>query len=74
MNLLNQKQDYQKTEITTIISDKQSQSERFTRSMLEEVNQFLQTVHVDFENFLKKHKREHADIAQKMTNLQETCL
>lgn len=32
---------------------------------------FIHTLHSDFENFLKKHKREHIDINQRMRDLEQ---
>ena len=41
------------------------------RSSMEEVNQFLHTVHQDLENFLKRHKKEHNELNLKVSKLSE---
>lgn len=40
-------------------------------SKSEEINQFLLNVHSDFENFLKKHKKEHNELNLKNVKLSE---
>ncbi len=70
MNLMKKSQAYDKTELTNVINERHQIAERFTRSTFEEVSQFLQTVHQDFESFLKKHKKEHAELNTKVTQLQ----
>lgn len=41
------------------------------RSTIAESNQFLQNVHTDFENYLKRHKKEHSELGQKLQNILE---
>lgn len=48
-------------------------SERSVKSSMEEVNQFLQSVHGDFESFLKRHNRERADTNLKIQKLSEVA-
>ena len=43
------------------------------RSSMEEVNQFLQNVHSDFEKFLKRHGREHSDVNLKIQKLSDVA-
>lgn len=38
---------------------------------MEEVAQLVHSVHQDFENFLRKHKKEHAELNLKFTKLSE---
>jgi hypothetical protein len=40
---------------------------------MEEVNQFLQNVHSDFEKFLKRHGREHNDVNLKIQKLSDVA-
>ena len=40
---------------------------------MEEVNQFLQNVHSDFEKFLKRHGREHSDVNLKIQKLSDVA-
>ena len=40
---------------------------------MEEVNQFLHTVHQDLENFLRKHKKEHTELNMKTSKLSEVA-
>lgn len=49
------------------------QSEQQMRSSMEEVNQFLQNVHSDFEKFLKRHGREHNDVNLKIQKLSDVA-
>jgi hypothetical protein len=62
LNLISKKNEYERGELANMINDKVSRIEELTKSSLEEVNTFLHTVHHDFENFLTKHKREHAEL------------
>jgi hypothetical protein len=48
-------------------------SERNVRSSMEEVNQFLQSVHGDFETFLKRHQKERQEINLKLAKLSEVA-
>ena len=48
-------------------------SERTVRSSMEEVNQFLQSVHGDFETFLKRHQKERQEINMKLAKLSEVA-
>ena len=54
-----------------MINDRVTAIENLTKSSLEEVNTFLHTVHQDFEHFLTKHKREHADLNIKVMKAHE---
>ena len=47
--------------------------EQSTKSSMEEVNQFLHTVHQDLENFLRKHKKEHTELNMKTSKLSEVA-
>ena len=62
LNLVSKKNEYERGELASMINEKVGQIEQLTKSSLEEVNTFLHTVHHDFENFLGKHKREHAEL------------
>jgi len=42
-----------------------------TRSSMEEVNQYLQMVHQDFEGFLDRHKTEHSEINHRFQKLSD---
>ena len=46
-------------------------TERSMGSSMEEVNQFLHTVHQDLEKFLMKHKKEHTELNLKVSKLSE---
>ena len=48
-------------------------SETQVKSSMEEVNQFLQNVHSDFENFLKRHSRERNDYNLKIQKLSDVA-
>lgn len=62
LNLISKKNEYERGELASMINEKVGQIEQLTKSSLEEVNTFLHTVHHDFESFLQKHKREHAEL------------
>ena len=74
LTILNRKQAYEREQLLSAVQARQQTMERESKSALEEVNQFLQTVHSDFELFLKKHKREHADLALKLSSLTDSSL
>ena len=50
-----------------------SDSERTVKSSMEEVNQFLQSVHSDFETFLKRHQKERQEVNMKLSKLSEVA-
>ena len=66
LNLVSKKSMYEREELANMINDRVTSIENLTKSSLEEVNTFLHTVHQDFEHFLTKHKREHADLNLKV--------
>ena len=70
-NQLRNAQDYQLV-LTQMKTDLQ-QPEQQMRSSMEEVNQFLQNVHSDFEKFLKRHGREHGDVNLKIQKLSDVA-
>eukprot|EP00347_Sterkiella_histriomuscorum_P021638 403333283 len=39
--------------------------------VMKEISQFIHTLHSDFEGFLKKHKKEHAEISTKIREIEE---
>lgn len=53
--------------------EEMNMSERNVKSSMEEVNQFLQTVHQDFESFLKRHSRERNDYNVKIQKLSDVA-
>ena len=55
------------------MTDQVKSSEHSTKSSMEEVNQFLHTVHQDLENFLRKHKKEHTELNMKISKLSEVA-
>jgi len=71
LNLNSKKNAYERGELASMINDRVGQIEDLTKSSLEEVNTFLHTVHQDVENFLIKHKKEHADLNMRMLKLTE---
>lgn len=70
-NQLRNAQDYRSV-LSQMKADLQ-QSEQSMRSSMEEVNQFLQNVHADFEKFLKRHAREHNDVNLKIQKLSDVA-
>lgn len=42
----------------------------YCKSTFEEVSQFIHTLHSDFESFLKKHKKEHAELTERLRELE----
>ena len=53
--------------------DNLNTSERSVKSSMEEVNQFLQSVHSDFETFLKRHQKERQEVNLKLQKLSEVA-
>ena len=45
-----------------MVNERINKVEELTKTSLLEVNTFLHTVHSDFESFLEKHKKEHANL------------
>ena len=70
-NQLRNAQDYQL--VLTQMKADLAQSEQSMRSSMEEVNQFLQNVHSDFEKFLKRHAREHGEVNVRIQKLSDVA-
>ena len=71
VNLISEKNTYERGEMTTMVNERIDQVEALTKSSLLEVNTFLHEVHHDFEAFLEKHKKEHASLNMRVLKTTE---
>ncbi|CDW87818.1 UNKNOWN [Stylonychia lemnae] len=71
MNLTSKKIEFVKQDFNKTIENAQQQNQFYTKSTFEEISQFIHTLHSDFESFLKKHKKEHSEIVQKVNSIDQ---
>lgn len=72
MNLNTKRDAYNQEVSDKKLEERVKAGEDKSISAMEEVNQFLNVVHQDFENFLKRHKKEHLDMNTKMQQINDS--
>ena len=71
-NLQTKKTIYERKTLAKAIEERIAYVENASKSQVRQVNQFLNTVHQDFEDFVEKHKKEHVSInARSMSAAEE---
>lgn len=61
-NLQTKKTVYERKSLAKAIEERIAHVENASRSQVRQVNEFLNTVHQDFEGFVEKHKKEHVSL------------
>ena len=57
--------------MTKMLTGHMKDIEARTKSSVTEINTFLHEVHVDFESFVRKHKKEHASLNERVLKVAE---
>ncbi len=71
MNFVNRKSRYESEQTLAQLRSLQEENDRNIKSSLEEVKQFLHSVHQDFESYLGRHKRDMHETNLKINKMTE---
>lgn len=71
VNYLTKKTALENGELASMINKRVEKVENVTKASLTEANSFLHVIHEDFEQFLKKHKKEHSALNLRLIKVTE---
>ena len=70
-NLSAQKNHFQRIELTKMMTERINRTEALFKSRFIEINEFLHTVHQEFEQFVASHKKEHIGVNLRLLKSQD---